>query len=250
MWYMGGKHRQSKMISQIIGEREGYGFQYWEPFCGAMWSAVRIIKDLHPSVVILSDLNQPLIAMWNALVRGELVLPSKITDAEYTRYKSEMNMEDPLTAWYGFGTSFGGKWFGGMARHTREKLESYDFSGQVRSTMQKVGVLRGCNNLTIIEAEFFQLLDFAPSGFVIYCDPPYEGRTKAHPGESFDYPGFWNGVRSLSLDNSVYTTCFDCPDDFEILYDWGCTIVNQSGMKHEVKHGNITEKLVIYKGRN
>lgn len=251
MHYMGGKFRQSKAIVAVIREREGTGFSYWEPFCGAMWSATSVIKHLRPNKVILSDVNRPLILLWDGLVHDRIVLPVTVTDEDYARYKRNMDMDDPITAWFGFGLSFAGKWFGGLARYGgRGRQESYDFSSNVASTIRKVEILKGCNNLTIVESDYLEMVDLDPGGFVIYADPPYENRTKAHHFDEFDHPLFWDNIRKLSFKNHVYVTCFECPDDFEVLYDWGCTITNQNGTKHEIKHGNVTEKLVIYKGRN
>lgn len=237
------------MITKIIGEKEGTGFHYWEPFCGAMWSAISIIEHLRPLQVILSDVNRPLVYLWNGLVHDHVTLPTSFTDEDYARYKKNMNMDDPLTAWYGFGLSFAGKWFGGVARYNgRGRQDRYDCSTQIASTMRKVEILKQCDNLSIMEADYLDMVKLCPGGFVIYADPPYENRTKGHCFDGFDTPLFWDNIRKLSSSNHVYTTCFECPDDFEVIWNWGCTIVNQHGVSHEIKHGNITEKLVIYKG--
>lgn len=249
MHYMGGKFRQSKAIVAVIREREGTGFSYWEPFCGAMWSATSVIKHLHPTRVILSDVNRPLILLWQGLVHDRVILPVIVTDDDYVRYKKNMDMNDPLTAWFGFGLSFAGKWFGGLARYDGQgRQDSYDFSPNISSTIRKVEILKECNDLTIMESDYLELVGLDPSGFVIYADPPYENRTKAHCFDQFNTTLFWENMRKLSKNNRVYITCFEHPEDFEVLYDWGCTIVNQNGMKHEVKHNNITEKLVRYIG--
>ena len=249
MNYMGGKWRQSKMLTEKIGEREGEGFKYWEPFCGAMWSAVRIIENLHPSSVVLSDVNKSLILLWNGLINGTVALPPIITKEDYDRYKKTRDMNDPLTAWYGFNCSFGGMWFSSMANQESHRA-TYSSDGSTASTTRKVRILKTCHGLSIVESDYLTMLEHKPSGMVIYCDPPYEDRAKVHCFDSFDYPLFWDNIRRLSKDNHVYTTCFKHPEDFEVIHDWGCTIVNMHSSKHEIKHGSPTEKLVIYKGGN
>lgn len=241
MHMMGSKVRQSKVITSVIREREGTGFKYFEPFCGAVSSAVGIIKNLNPSMVVLSDINKPMIKMWNGLVDDSLVLPSVTTEEEYTRYKKNMDMDDPLTAWFGYGLSYFGQWMNHLDRGGKGRRETYDFTGEVASTMRKVAVLKSCKELLIMCADYLEMLQHNPAGYVIYADPPYESRTKAHCFDSFDYPLFWDNMRKLSENNHVYVTGFDCPDDFGVMYNWGDTV--------SVPHNeSTTEKLVMYRG--
>ena len=64
-----------------------------------------------------------------------------------------------------------------------------------------------------------------PDGAVVYCDPPYAGRTKAHHFDSWDDDAFWQWVRDLSMRCTVFVSCFNCPPDFETVYSWGDTVV-------------------------
>lgn len=84
-----------------------------------------------------------------------------------------------------------------------------------------------------------------PSGAVVYLDPPYEGRTKAHHFDSFNYNEFWDYARELSKRCIVFTSCFDCPPDFETVYSWGDTVV-----RHHASKGSdgTCEKLVVWRG--
>lgn len=247
MRYMGGKFRQSKEIARIIGRDNGTGFRYFEPFCGGMWSACRVIQELQPVEVVLSDISEPLICMWRGLINGEVELPRYVTDMEYAEYKRNKDPKNPMTAWFGHGVSFGGKWFGGMARQdkTKGRQEVYDFSPQVSSTMKQVEILKKGN--PTLRLSSYEDLVFLPKGWVIYCDPPYEDSTKAHNYTgTFDHEKFWEDMRIISKDNSVYISCFKCPGDFEVLHDWGDTIVRHNNGNSEMK-GKITEKLVKFK---
>lgn len=241
MWYMGGKHRQSKDIVRVLKDRHGFGFKYCEPFCGSMSSSVKVMKELSPSRIRLSDINRPLIKLWAGLVSGSIDLPRFITDQEYNMYKKTRDMEDPMTAWFGIAVSFGGKWFGGLARHSREKLDRYDFAPQVNSTMKKVEVLRRFAP-DIQESDYHEATKNL-RGWVIYLDPPYEGRTKAHCFHSFDTEIFWSRVRELSMNNDVYISVFDCPNDFETVHEWGNTVVGHHAAKPK---DSTSEKLVTW----
>ena len=64
MRYMGGKCRQAKAICEIIRRDCGTGFLYCEPFCGGMWSAVKVMDTLNQSFTLLNDVNQPLMLLW------------------------------------------------------------------------------------------------------------------------------------------------------------------------------------------
>lgn len=148
MKYMGGKFRQSKMIAKVIGENEGKGFKYCEPFCGSMWSAVKVLKEV--------------------------------------------------------------------------------------------------NNLRFYCNDYWEIIKDLKN-WVIYCDPPYESRSKIHGVKFFDYALFWDRMRKLSLKNSIYISNFKYPNDFEILYDWGDTIVRHHLNNKEKEKEKISEVLVKWK---
>ena len=238
MWYMGGKYRQSRAIVECLRPYAEDGFTYVEPFCGGMWSAARVCRDLRPGRVILSDINKPLMLLWDRVLReGTDWLPTDMREIEenYQHYKHS-GEDDPLIAWYGVACSFGGKWFGGVARSNGRT----DFEPQRRSTARKADALRPYS--PELYCMSYQVLEI-PDGAVVYCDPPYEGRTKGHHFDTFDYGEFWQWVRDLSARCTVFTSCFDAPDDFRDVYRWGDTVV-----RHNHGHGadGTCERLVVY----
>ena len=244
MWYMEGKHRQSKAIAAYL-KSVGTGFRYCEPFCGSMSSAVRVIAECSPQEVRLYDINRPLMLLWQRLVAGRVILPRLVSDADYRRFSQRRDPDDPLTAWYGIAVSFGGKWFGGLARHSRVHAARYDFTPQVNSTMRKVVTLRSAQRLRLAACDYWAAISQLRE-FVLYLDPPYADRTKAHHFDSFDTPLFWDRVRQMSQRNVICTSCFDCPADFQTVHEWGNTVVSY----HTAPHQNCTnEKLVVWKPR-
>lgn len=240
MRYMGGKFRQSKAIVQCLRPYINSNTVYVEPFCGAMWSACRVINELHPNQVILGDVCKPLILLWNKCIRdGVDWLPYKLDEIErnYPVYNKTRNDDDPLTAWYGSALSFGGKWFAGVARSKNRQSELH----QIKRMQEKCDALNSTNT-SIICCNYNNLS--IPDSSVVYCDPPYEGRTKAHNFNKFDYNQFWEWVRQLSKRCVVFTSCFDCPDDFDVVYSWGDTVVRHLNSKG---HDGTCEKLVKWR---
>lgn len=242
MRYMGGKFRQSKAICQVLKPYVKEDTIYVEPFCGGMWSAARVARELHPRGMILNDINKPLMLLWEkCLKEGCDWLPSYPTVEEYAKYKEEQPENDPLTAYYGFGFSFGGAWYTSYI-----KPGTSHNGNQVRSIKRKIDALSQTPFLALYCGSYKDL--GIPDGAVVYCDPPYEGRTKAHHFDSFDFPQFWQWVRDLSKRCTVFVSCFDCPEDFETVYSWGDTVHRYTDGKREAGYTDGTcERLVKYK---
>lgn len=240
MQYMGGKFRQSKAICQVLKPYVTSETTYVEPFCGGLWSAARVAKELHPGKMILNDINRPLILLWGkCLAEGCEWLPEYPTFEEYNRYKQEQSEDDPLTAYYGFGFSFGGAWY-----------TSYIKPGTSHNGDQKKSIQKKIDVIKAVDTRFYNgsYFDFAiPDNAVVYCDPPYEGRTKAHHFDSLIYGQFWQWVRDLSRRCIVFTSCFDCPKDFETVYEWGDTVHRYTDGKRSGYSDGTNEKLVRWK---
>lgn len=73
----------------------------------------------------------------------------------------------------------------------------------------------------IFKCQKYWELDPEVKNAVIYCDPPYAGtKTYGYAKESkMDYAHFWNWVRELSKNNSVFISEQTAPEDFEILWE-------------------------------
>lgn len=242
MQYMGGKFRQSKAIVQCLKPFFNESTVYVEPFCGGMWSAARVIKELHPKESILNDINKPLMLLWDRCIReGVEWLPQYPTPEQYNAYKTSKDENDPLTAYYGFGFSFGGAWF------TSYIKPGTSHNGDQRKSIQKkVDAIKQCN-IVLTNKSYIDLS--ISEGSVVYCDPPYEGRTKAHNFKEFNYEEFWQWVRNLSKRCVVLTSCFDHPSDFKVVYAWGDTVHRYTDGKREKQYTDGTcEKLVVWNG--
>lgn len=215
MNYMGGKHRQGKKIAAMIQRVLREDQWYVEPFCGALGVAHRVA---HPKMV-LADISEPLINMWVALKNPDLELPDVITEEEYKAVKAVRDPRDWRTAYYGFGMSFGGKYWGGYKRITDQRRNyARELKESVRSRMIPI------NNACFILGDYSDL-SFVEDA-VVYCDPPYAGRTKPHNCPEFDHNKFWEWCRMMvAKGNTVLATEFTVPPDFVILHDFGDTVV-------------------------
>lgn len=190
--------------------------------------------------MILNDINRPLMLLWEKCLReGCDWLPKYPTFEEYNKYKKEQPEDDPLTAYYGFGFSFGGAYY-----------TSYIKPGTSHNGDQVISVKKKVNSLSQVNTDLHigSYKDLViPDNAVVYLDPPYEGRTKAHHFEKFDYNEFWDYVRELSKRCTVFTSCFDCPEDFETVYEWGDTVHRYTDGKRETEYTDGTnERLVKY----
>ena len=114
MRYMGSKRRLAKDLERIILERVEVTPEttYWEPFLGGANSFERLAPHFRHAVGV--DVNEDLMLMWDAAVNGGWVPPFEVSKTEYDalHWSGE---HSPLRGFVGFGCSFGGKWWRGMA---------------------------------------------------------------------------------------------------------------------------------------
>lgn len=241
MWYMGGKHRQSKALKAILTTSHGADHSYYEPFCGAMGAASAIAPHFNESV--LSDASLPLITMWKALRQG-WVPPLTVDEETYARYAAKRHnpdCHDPMTAYCGYAMSFGGKWFGGFARSGAGIATSQ--ANQRKAVLRKIEAIR---ESSIVCLDYREVA--VPDKSVVYLDPPYQSRTKPHHnGTGFNHETFWQYARDLSWRCYVYATEFNAPDDWTPVHTWGDTVVRHGG-KAGVTGQPVAESLFILRG--
>lgn len=222
MQYLGGKHRQSKEIVNAIRRLRPNFRVYVEPFCGAMWSACAVIHAFPDRRYLFSDVHEPLMRSWHEFVINGLDPPEDISEKEYERYKRDRPQNDPLTGYVGFAMSFAAIYFAAFARDKRKK-DSFAQTGR-RTTLKKLEVLRKAN-VSLLTCDYRDA-EPPPLGAMVYLDPPYEGRTHQHNGsKGFDYSHFRRWAEELSKRCCVITTEFVNPRGWEILHNWGDTVV-------------------------
>jgi len=229
MNYMGGKFRQGKKIAEVVARLSaGGGRLYYEPFCGAMGSAYQVLDRCGVNLAgsRLSDVSSPLITMWTAVLNG-WEPPDQVTEEFYDYVKLIQDPDDPITAFVGFGLSFGGKYFGTFARSKPgKKPHGHDAGCAKRSCKRRASVLSK-HGAKVYCCDYREVID---SGQIFYLDPPYhpgKGRNKCHDfAGGFDTQEFFEYARMLvALGNRVIVTGFDAPDDWRVIHSWGDTVV-------------------------
>lgn len=231
MRYMGGKSRISKKIAEVLNSATNKDTPFVSLFCGSCAIESKVQAD----VKILNDKHPYLIAMWQALQNGWMP-PDVVTKEEYYRVKSNMNENPALTGFVGFGCSFGGKWWGGLA--SNKKGDNYCARAE-RSLLK---------DLPGVQYATFTCLDYhdveIPDSAVIYCDPPYANTTGYTVGQ-FDTDEFWDYMRQLSKRCDVYISEESAPDDFECVWSQELTRTLDYNKSNQPKK---VEKLFKYKG--
>jgi len=208
MRYLGGKSRTANQIAGYLNYIRKPGQPYWEPFVGGGWILERIAS--HPNYA--SDANYHLIEMWKALQSG-WIPPNTITKEQYQAIK-DSDTDDALKAFVGFGCSFGGKWFGGLAKNDNDRNYC---SNAKNSLLQKISSIG--NRTNFFHADFMTTEPMADK-MLIYCDPPYDNTTGYGAIGDFDTNAFWNRVRKLSNNgHTVIVSEYVAPDDFSCVLE-------------------------------
>lgn len=216
MRYSSGKTRIAGQIASAILKREGGAKPILVSlFCGGLSVETKLAP--HFEKVICSDKQKYLIELYKAVQNG-WIPPDELTEADYKYIKDNPDENPALTAFAGFGCSFGGKWFGGYGRHgTKDKhaLERSMCEESKRALLRDFAILK---NVTFLN-EDYRNIDI-PDGAVIYADPPYKGKMAAYGlSETFDTNEFWNWVRETCKTHHVYVSELEAPDDFEPIWE-------------------------------
>lgn len=201
MQYLGGKFRTRKAIAEVLRSLRN-GRAYFEPFCGACW----VLQEMDGERMA-SDGNEALITMYQAL-RAGWIPPSSVSEQEYVDIKVRKDASDPLTAFVGFGCSFGGKWFAGYARNKRGE----NYAQQARTSL--LAQLPLIRDVRFIYGDY---REFSPVRCLVYCDPPYEGMTAYGAFKGFDHAVFWETMRAWSRFNVVVVSEYQAPPDFKCI---------------------------------
>ena len=158
-----------------------------------------------------SDANPWLMCMWQAVMDG-WTPPDAVTEEQYADLKARKPLE-PITAFVGFGCSFGGKWFGGYARDGR----GHNYAGIAARSVAKKAAGFGAATLTCGPYDVVTI----PPNAVIYCDPPYAETTDGYATARFDSELFWSRVRNAERNgHPVFVSEYTAPSDFDVVAEF------------------------------
>ena len=199
MQYMGGKFKIRKSLGAFINKNLE-GRDYYEPFVGAAW----VLGEIKAEDRYASDYNPWLITLWQELQKG-WTPPENVSEELYKQYQKELPVDDPMTAFCGFGCSFAAKWFGGYGR---------DNTGRNYATNASRALVNHLPHIATAQFKFCSYKDLDPAKSLIYCDPPYQDTTSYGAVESFNHDEFWQKVRDWSKRNTVLVSEYQAPEDF------------------------------------
>ena len=221
MRYLGGKSKLGARIGAIIDQvLEDTGTSVvWEPFVGGN-NLSRHVK--RATAYVCSDANEALITMWNAVKQG-WIPPDAVTEDEYMeRKRSNRDPHDPLTAFMGFGCSFGGGWWKGYAKNGHK----HNYVRAAKNSILK----KRTSDLEFVYGSYDRLPPPADA-CVIYCDPPYVGTTGYGDVGAFDTDAFWGWCRKMSAQGHyVLVSEYRAPADVMCVAEWtGKTLMHGVG---------------------
>lgn len=228
MQYLGGKSKTWKQIVSFLESVREDNQPYIEPFVGGAW----VLQGMSGKRAA-SDANKALITLYSHLQLG-WVPPVDVDEEMYARLKSVQDADDPLTAFVGFGVSFGGKWFGGFARSN----VSRNYASNAKNSL-----LKQLPKIQDTEFSHKSYLDYAPTGALIYCDPPYANTTGYDGVGAFDSSLFWETMRVWSKDNTVVISEYSAPEDFVCVKE----MITKTDMHTKDGKEQRVEKLFMYR---
>lgn len=237
MRYVGGKSRHAKEIAKVIAPQG----VWWDPFCGG-FAVSEALMSYGPGVA--SDAHTALISMYQA-IQGGWNPPRSMSAEEYARAKA-LPDSDPLKAFAGFGCSFGGKWFGGLAKDTPSHHDfptraSSDGLTKLRNYPREAADTLAINlaSVQILRLDFLDVEPFPVPGLTVYCDPPYQG-TQGYSTGAFDHNRFWARAQAwAALGARVFVSEYACPVPHRVVWEKRVTSALQGG----AKAGDRLEKL-------
>lgn len=197
MQYLGGKHHIAQEVSTIVNvclRLKGSHAFYVEPFVGGLNIAPLVRAegkwDLTGRSRHCFDVNAALITLYRAMQQG-WVPPSVLDETTYQQLKATKDPSNPLTAFAGFGCSFGAKWFGGYAADRKEQRYAECAANSLARKMST------CADVLFAPLSFFALEPARLADAVVYCDPPYAGTQQYDGAPKFDHDAFWVHCEAL-----------------------------------------------------
>jgi len=190
-----------------------------------------MMQHVRADVRIGVDTNKYLIALWDALLSGWCP-PNRITEEQYAFYKANQEHDLKMTAFVGFGCSFGGKFFGGYARAGAECVQDFKIKNFARIARASLLDARAS-----LKGVAFYCTDYKEAETLcgkrkatVYCDPPYAKTTKYATG--FDSVEFWAWADKMAMHgHRVFVSEYSAPDHWKCVFSFNPK--NDNCLKHE-----------------
>jgi DNA adenine methylase len=175
-----------------------------------------MIEHIECKNKIGADINEYLIAMWNALKSG-YEPPINITKEQYLDVKNNIDKyPKELVAIVGFCATYNAGWFrryGGRAVNKYGKVRNY-YDEAIRNIKKQIP--------KILDVDFihgdYRNIEY-PNNSLVYCDIPYKNSSYEMYQENFNHSEFWEWVRKMSKNHIVIVSEYDAPKDFSCIFE-------------------------------
>ena len=202
MAYVGGKSKCYSHIVNILNNPIYDKLIYLEPFVGMCHILRRIVNK---KKYLASDINQNLYFLLKGVQEHKTTSPISKKRYYFLKNQKEPTFEKSLAA---FTYSYNGKEFGGYTKTDKNLTRNYpDERIRYYKLLQENDTF---NKTKIKNCAYNQ---WKPSGYLIYCDPPYKNTTDY--STNFDHELFWNVIREWSKNNTVFVSEYTAPKDFK-----------------------------------
>jgi site-specific DNA-adenine methylase len=245
--YHGGKQRIGKKLANIIveesigiAEEDNFKIKgYCEPFCG-MLGVYQHIPSLFQKenlklIYKAGDTNNSVIKMWQASQKGWKP-PNNTTEETYNKLKNKPS--SALKGYIGHQYSYGGQFFNGYAPKYGKTPDSTKASKNVQNISSE---LKNVQFKNVPYTDFSKL-----KGYVIYCDPPYEGGWSNYNDvkskTAFNGEEFWEWCDKMAYDNIIFVSSYKAPRGTECIFK---STHRLTGDDRHMKNKQRTEKLYL-----
>lgn len=243
MVYMGSKNKISDKIVPILQQEiDRLGTDtYIEPFVGG----ANIIDKIQCENRYGFDRSETLIALLRQAAEDFDKIPKsgsrEMWDEGKAYVKDGIKPQTLSLADIGAIEFFASYCNGGFPRGYAKNTATRDYYNEAyRNMKEQSSKLKGIT----FKCQNYWDLDPSISGAVIYVDPPYQNtKFYGYAKDKMDYNRFWNWVRDISKNNSVFISEQTAPDDFISI--WEQEVTRTTNKTNDFK---ATEKLWKYNG--
>lgn len=209
--YLGGKKTLQKAICAFLESHRKQNQPFYDLSCGMASIVAGMSGERYAS-----DISQSLITLLQRAQDGWKP-PENVSETEYQQIKATKDPLDPMTAFVGFGCSYGGKFFGGYARDPKNgrNFAATAARSLAKLTEQCKGVTFTCEDMLATDCEG-RFITTVRDGAMVYLDPPYAATTIAYDCPAFDFDEFWRFADELSNRCSVFVSEYAAPTG------WSC----------------------------
>jgi DNA adenine methylase len=207
---LGGKVRLGgRIVAAILGDLGIARLGLVVELCSGGGGVTHRLADVADRVIAV-EYHLGLVNLMRAVQAG-WVPPSDVSRAEYERLR-EADQTEPLTAFVGFGVSFGGKLWGGYANPGKPRPKVLAGDNPARESSRSLRKASRANvDHVCADATVWELPDGVE---VVFIDPPYEGTAGYRDTPAQPAGTWWRRAQALADQGvAVYLTEYAQPPE-------------------------------------